>query len=257
MQIPLLDDKLHLEAIETLVDLERDWCPHEEGTALYIRPTVVASEPHLGVRPAKEFIFYIILCAVGAYFDRGFTPVKIAVTRKYVRAAPGGTGFAKTAGNYAASLAAQAEAISHGCDQVLFLDAAEFKYVEELGGMNFFACFDDVLVTPPLLGTILPGVTRDSIIALAHEMGVKVEERKFSADELVQAIKSGKCREAFASGTAAVVTSVGSIYYEGEEVMIGDGNPGPLSQRLYRAIVDIQRGIVHDKFGWTRICPRK
>ena len=257
MQIPVLDEDLHMEAIETLVDLEREWCPREEGTSLYIRPTVIATEPHLGVRTSGEFLFYIILSPVGAYFAGGFKPTKIAITKEFVRAAPGGTGFAKTAGNYAASLAAQAEAVVKKCDQVLFLDAVEKKYIEEMGGMNFFALLGDTLTTPPLTGTILPGITRDSILTLAKEMGLKTDVRQFSVDELLSAIDSGKCKECFACGTAAVATSIGTLQYDGADHKIADGEPGELTLKLYRMLVDLQSGSSEDKHGWTRVCPRK
>ncbi len=250
MCIPELNEDNFLQAIKELVKIEKRWVPSRPGTSLYIRPFIIATEAFLGVRPSKEYIFSVILTPVGAYYAEGFNPVKIFVTEKYVRAAKGGVGEAKTAGNYAASLMASEEAKKLGFTQVLWLDAAERKYIEEVGTMNIFFLFEDALVTPELSGSILPGITRDSVIQLAKSWGIKVEERLISIDEVMEKAQSGNLKECFGSGTAAVISPVGSLYYKGKSYEVNGGKTGPLAQRLFDEITGIQYGTKEDKFGW-------
>ncbi|MBN1830115.1 MAG: branched-chain amino acid aminotransferase [Deltaproteobacteria bacterium] len=247
---PVIDEELFLEALKKLIILDKDWIPKSEGTALYIRPTMIATEAALGVHPADEFLFFIILCPVGAYYPQGFSPTKIYVSEEHVRAVRGGVGNIKAAGNYAASLLASKKASALGCTQVLWLDALERKYVEEVGTSNIFILIGDELLTPPLSGSILPGVTRDSVIAMARSWGVKVTERAPSIDEIIMAHGKGTLKEIFASGTAAIVSPVGQICYKDIECVIGGGKVGKLTERLYREILDIQYGVKNDPFGW-------
>jgi branched-chain amino acid aminotransferase len=249
--MPKIDEGLFLEALTRLVLLERDWVPRGSGTSVYIRPTMIATEPALGVHPANEYLFFIIMGPVGAYYPEGFAPTKIYVTEEYCRAVPGGTGHCKAGGNYGSSLYASKIAKDMGYTQVLWLDAIERKYVEEVGTSNMFFMIGDELITAPLTGTILPGVTRDSVIRLAGSWGVKVAERRISMDEVMAAIAGGTLREAFASGTAAIVSPVGQIYYRGVEHQIGGGKTGPLTERLYNEILQIQYGMKDDPFGWS------
>ena len=240
-----------MECLRELLKLEADWVPHTVGTSLYVRPTIIASEPHLGVRPAKEYTFFIILGPVGAYYKEGFNPVKILVEDKYVRAAPGGVGEAKTAGNYAASLYAAEQAHQKGFTQVLWLDAVERKWVEEVGTMNMCFVLDDELVTAPLSGTILPGITRFTVLDLVREWGgYKISERRLSIDDVMAAAKNGRLQEAFGTGTAAVISPVGQIVYKDEAVDVSGGKTGPLSQKLFDEITAIQYGQKEDKHGW-------
>jgi len=251
MCIPPLDSDLALRSIMELVGLERDWVPSSLGTSLYVRPTIIATEPFLGVRPAKSYIYYVILSPVGAYYPEGMNPVKILVIEEYIRAAEGGVGAAKTGGNYAASLLPAEEAHHAGFTQVLYLDAVHRRYVEEVGTMNIMFRFDGEVVTPPLAGTILAGVTRDSALSLLREWGIRVSERPIAIDEVVAAARSGALREAWGTGTAAVISPVGELAYKGERIVINAGRIGELTERLYRAIVDIQYGRVADTRGWT------
>ncbi len=255
--IPPVGPELWLEAIETLVDLERAWIPTDGKGSLYIRPTIIGDEPGLGVSASNSYLFYIIVGPVGPYFPSGFKPVKIYIQKEYVRAAVGGIGFAKTSGNYAASLLPGKIAKEKGCAQVLYLDAKEFKYIEELGGMNVMCLFGKTLATPALDGSILPGVTRDSILTLAREMGYEVEERRISVDEIREGVRTGALNEMFAVGTAAVVTSIGTLLIEEEEVVIGDGGVGEAARSFYERLTGIQFGRLPDPFGWTRIVPEK
>jgi branched-chain amino acid aminotransferase len=250
MVMPEVDPNLVLQAMKELVLLERDWIPTSEGTSLYIRPTMIANEPALGVRPAKQYLFYIIAGPVGAYYPEGFKPTRIFVTDEYVRAAKGGSGAAKTSGNYGRTLLAAKQATERGYTQVLWLDARERKYVEEVGTSNIFFLVEDELVTPPLGGTILPGITRDSVLELARSWGLNVSERLISIDEVVEGCKSGTLKEMFATGTAAVISPVGEIGYQGEVLVIADGGTGELSQTLYNEITAIQYGHEDDPFGW-------
>ncbi|MCF8710238.1 branched-chain amino acid aminotransferase [Rhizorhapis sp. SPR117] len=249
MAMPPLPEDLFLQAVEALVRIDSDWIPEGDGS-LYLRPFMFASETFLGVRPASEYIFCVIACPVGPYFKGGKKPIKVWVSDAYTRAAPGGTGTAKCGGNYAASLIAQAEATRQGCDQVVFLDATERRWIEELGGMNIFFVMDDgSMITPPL-GTILPGITRASIITLAAAEGISVIETPYSFDQWRTDATSGRLRETFACGTAAVIAGIGEVRYSNGSFVIGSGEDGPLTVRLREQLVGIQRGIVPDKFEW-------
>lgn len=252
MAMPHLPEELFLESIRRLLSVDKDWFPTVEGGSLYLRPFMFASEAFLGVRPAKQYKYLLIASPAGNYFKSGAPAVKIWVSRDYVRAAPGGTGAAKTGGNYAASLVPQAEAIEKGCDQVVFLDAAERKWVEELGGMNLFFVFDDgTVVTPPLTGTILPGITRNSLIQLLREEGLEVREEPYSIDQWRDDANSGRLVETMACGTAAVVTPVGTVAGPEGEFTIGSGGPGQLTSKLRDKLVGIQRGRLDDTYGWV------
>jgi branched-chain amino acid aminotransferase len=252
LAMPVLPEVAFLRAIEELVKVDVEWVPGGDGS-LYLRPFMFASEAFLGVRPASEYRFVVIASPVGAYFKGGKKAVSVWLSANYTRAAPGGTGAAKCGGNYAASLVAQAEAIKEGCDQVVFLDAAERRWVEELGGMNVFFVFDDgSMTTPPLGGTILPGVTRDAIITLARAEGRTVREDRYSYDEWRADAASGKLREAFACGTAAVVTPIGQIKSADGGFVIGNGGGGPTADALRAKLVGIQRGEIADEYGWVR-----
>jgi branched-chain amino acid aminotransferase len=236
----------------TLVGLDRDWVPSAVGTSLYIRPTIIASEAFLGVRPAKEYLYYVILSPVGAYYAEGMSPVKIKVIDTYVRAVPGGLGEAKTSANYAASLYAAEEAKHEGFTQVLWLDGVHRKYIEEVGTMNIMLKIGDEIVTPPLHGTILAGVTRDSVLALMRDWGLRVSERAISIDEVIEAAHKGTLKEVFGTGTAAVISPVGELAYKGERIVVGNGGIGELTQKLYDTIVGIQYGATADTLGWTK-----
>jgi branched-chain amino acid aminotransferase len=250
LAMPALPEALFLESIRQLVTADRDWFPTVEGGSLYLRPFMIATEAFLGVRPAKQYKYVVIASPAGNYFKSGAPAVSIWVS-DYTRAAPGGTGAAKCGGNYAASLVPQAEAMALGHDQVVFLDAAERKWIEELGGMNlYFAFADGSLLTPPLTGTILPGITRDSIMQLAREEGLTVREERYSLDEWRADSASGKLLETFACGTAAVVTPVGKVCGRDGDFTIGSGGPGQLTQRLKAKLVAIQRGEAADEHGW-------
>jgi branched-chain amino acid aminotransferase len=251
MCIPALDPEMVLRSWTTLVDLDRDWVPSALGTSLYVRPTIIASEAFLGVRPAKEYIYFVILSPVGAYYPEGMNPVKIKVIDKYVRAVPGGLGEAKTSANYAASLYAAEEAKHEGFTQVLWLDGVHRKYIEEVGTMNIMLMIGDEVVTPPLAGTILAGVTRDSVLALLRQWGVRVSERPVTIDEVVAAADKGTLREVFGTGTAAVISPVGELAYKGQRIVVGGGGIGALTQKLYDTIVGIQYGTAPDPQGWT------
>ena len=251
LAMPELPEELFIEAIRQLVAVDADWFPSVEGGSLYLRPFMIATEAFLGVRPAKEYKFIVIASPAGNYFKSGAPAVSIWVS-DYTRAAPGGTGAAKCGGNYAASLVPTAEAFAKGHDQVLFLDAAEHKWIEELGGMNlFFVMADGRIITPPLTGTILPGVTRDSLLKLAAEEGLQVSEEPYSLDQWRADAASGALLESFACGTAAVVTSVGKVAARDGEFTIGSGGPGQITQKLRSSLVAIQRGEAPDPHGWV------
>jgi branched-chain amino acid aminotransferase len=253
LAMPLLPDELFIGAIEALVDVDRDWFPPDPEGSLYLRPFMFADETFLGVRPAKSYRFLVLASSVGGYFKGGAKPITIGVSRDLNRAGPGGTGAAKCGGNYAASLVAQAEAIKLGCDQVVFLDAVEHRFVEELGGMNTFFVFDDgSLLTPPLNGTILPGITRDSLLTLARDQGLRVREERYSIDQWQADAASGRLRECFACGTAAVVTQIGKVVDGDTSFTIGDGGDGTVTQALKSRLVSIQRGQSNDPHGWLR-----
>ena len=241
------------EALKQLLSIEKHWVPSSPETSLYIRPTIIATDPFLGLRSSFTYRFFIILSPVGAYYPEGFNPVKIWVTNKHVRAVRGGLGAVKTPGNYAASLFATEEAHKNGYTQVLWLDGVELQYVEEVGAMNIFFIIDDELISPALQGSILPGITRDSVLSLAKYWGMNVTERKISINEVFDAHASGKLQEVFGSGTAAVISPVGEIKYEEKSIMIHSGTAGSMSQKFYTAITDIQYGNVEDSMGWIEL----
>jgi branched-chain amino acid aminotransferase len=252
MAMPELPEELFLESLRQLLAVDYDWVPAGDGASLYLRPFMFASEAFLGVRPARQFKFVVIACPVGAYFKSGHEAVRIWVSRDYVRAAPGGTGAAKTGGNYAASLVPQAEGIAQGCDQVVFLDAVERRWIEELGGMNLFFVFDDgTVITPPLTGTILPGITRDSLIALMREEGLAVREEPYSIEQWRSDAASGRLVETMACGTAAVVASVGTVVDAQGEFAIGGGGTGQMTAKLRDILTGIQTGRHADRHGWV------
>jgi len=249
--IPQIDPADALEAIKAVVKIDKDWIPKDEGTSLYIRPSIISTDAHLGVKPAKHYLFCIILSPVGAYYPEGLNPVKIFVEDQYVRAVKGGIGFAKTGGNYAASLIGQQKAAELGYAQVLWLDGIEHKYIDEVGAMNVFFVIDGEVLTPALEGNILPGVTRNSSLALLRSLGYKANERRISIEEVFNAYKNGKLDEAFGTGTAAVVSPIGELNWEGNKMFINNGEIGPISQKLYDTLTGIQWGRIKDDFGWT------
>lgn len=251
MSMPPLDEELVLEALTQLVELEKDWVPKEKGTSLYIRPFVIATEPSLGVKASKSYTFMIVLSPVGSYYGDQLKPVRIYVEDEYVRAVNGGVGSAKTSGNYAASLQAQRKANELGYDQVLWLDAIEKKYVEEVGSMNIFFVINGEAVTPALSGSILSGITRASAIELIRTWGIPVREERVSIDEIYAASARGELTEVFGTGTAAVVTPVGELNIHGKTVIVGDGQIGDISKKLYETITNIQLGKVKGPFNWT------
>lgn len=240
-----------LKALKALIYLDRDWVPENDGATLYLRPTMVATEPAIGLRSSEEYIFFIIKSPVGAYYAEGFNPVRIYVEDTYVRAVPGGVGAVKTAGNYAASLKAMTEAHKKGYSQVLWLDAIDRKYIEEVGTSNIFFVIGDQLITPELSGSILPGITRDSILQLARDLGIKAQERRISIDEVIAAREDGSLKEAFGSGTAAVISPVGELCYQDRTITINGGRVGDLSRRLYENLQAIQRGQMEDIHNWV------
>ncbi len=249
--IPEMDEATLLDSLKELLRIEKDWVPSAPGTSLYIRPTVISTDPFLGVRASHTYRYFLILCPVGAYYAEGFNPIKILVTREHVRAVRGGLGESKTPGNYAASLLAGEMAHKEGYAQVLWLDGVEQKYVEEVGSMNIFFVIDDELITPMLNGSILPGVTRDSVLALARSWKMKVSERRISIDEVMGAHASGHLKEIFGSGTAAVISPVGELKYGDKVIKVGDGGVGPLSRKFFDTISAIQYGRAQDPFGWV------
>ena len=252
MSMPELPVELFLESIKQLVDVDRDWVPTQAESSLYLRPFMFATEEFLGVRPAKEFQYTLIASPAAAYFASGPKPVTIWVSREYTRAAPGGTGTAKCGGNYAASLAAQAEAIDNGCDQVVFLDAVERTYVDELGGMNLFFVYEnEQVIYTPKLGTILPGITRDAIMSLATESGWEVREVDYSLDRWRSDAKSGALTEVFACGTAAVITPVGTVREAEGDFQVSGAKAGELTMQLRQSLLDLQHGRVKDTHGWV------
>ena len=251
MGMAAIDMELCMEGLLALLSLDKDWTPHSEGTSLYIRPTMIATDPFLGVSASSKYLFYIILSPSGAYYASGLAPVGIYVEHQLVRAVRGGVGFAKTGGNYAASIVAGVEAKHRGYAQVLWLDGVHQRYIEEVGAMNMmFVYGGKEIVTPALNGSILPGITRDSVMKLAQEMGMKVVERQMAIDEVIADIKAGKVTEAFGTGTAAVVSPVDKICFRDEEVRLGSGQVGEITLKLYNRLTDIQLGKIEDPMGW-------
>lgn len=252
MSIPQVDGDLLLNGIEKLVGVDREWIPEGEDTSLYIRPFIIATEPCLGVRASKEYKLLVILSPVGSYYPEGIHPVSIYVEDEYVRAVRGGTGMAKTSGNYASGIKAQEEAKQEGFSQVLWLDGVEKKYIEEVGSMNVFFKIAGEVITPELSGSILAGVTRDSVIAMLRSWGIPVIERKITVAELFEAGRQGKLEEAFGTGTAAVISPIGTMKWESEQITIAGGGTGEISKKLYDTITGIQKGVLDDPFGWRK-----
>ena len=248
--IPKIPEEDFVQAVKAVVDVDRDWIPTEKGTSLYIRPFIIATDEFLGVAPSNTYLFMVILSPSGAYYESGLAPVGIWIEDEFVRAVKGGIGFTKTGGNYAASLIAQVKAHDEGFSQVLWLDGVERKYIEEVGAMNIFFKINGTVVTPMLNGSILPGITRDSVINLCKAWGVPVEERRISIDELLEAQNNGTLEEVFGTGTAAVISPVGKLRYMDNVMTIGDGSIGPLSQKIYDTVTKIQWGEADDPFGW-------
>jgi branched-chain amino acid aminotransferase len=251
MVMPNVDPVFALDVLKELLRVEQSWIPEAAGSSLYIRPTMIATQAKLGVKPSDEYLFYIILSPVGPYFKEGFSPVRIYLSTEYVRAVRGGVGVAKTMGNYAASLFAGTKAVEVGYSQVLWLDALERKYLEEVGTMNIFVKFDDELATPPLTGTILDGVTRNSVLTLAKDMGLKVNERQISIDEVIEGISTGKVVEMFGCGTAAIIAPVGSLWYNNKPYTVSNGKTGSLTQHFFDELTGIQSGEREDPYGWV------
>lgn len=248
--MPTIDPDVFLEAMKKLVSMDKAWVPRSQGTSLYIRPTCIATQPVLGVRTSSEYMFFIIMSPVGSYFSGELEPIRVLVEESHVRAAPGGTGFAKAGGNYAACMLATKKAKGAGCSQVLWLDAIERKYIEEAGTMNVFFVIDGVLETPPLNGTILNGVTRDSVIQIARDLGITVEERKISMQEVIEASRTGRLEECFGTGTAAVIAPIGELLYREDSLLINDGTAGKISRQLHEILVGIQHRLLPDPHDW-------
>ncbi len=257
LAMPALPESLFVQALEALVAQDREWVPDRAEHSLYLRPFMISTEVGLGVKPADDYLFLLIASPAGTYFPRGVKPVSVWLSEDHTRAAPGGTGEAKAAGNYAGSLVAQAHAADQGCDQVVWLDAVEHRWVEEMGGMNLFFVYgsgDDArLMTPSLTGTLLPGITRDSLLTLAKDLGYQVEEGSISIDEWQASNADGSLTEVFACGTAAVITPVGSVKKAGAEWTVGGGGAGPVTTQLRRALLDIQHGVAPDLHGWVHL----
>lgn len=251
MVIPKINEQDALEGLMTLLNIEKDWVPHSEGASLYIRPFIFATDPYVGVRPADHYMFMIILSPSGNYYSTGLNPVKIYVESRYVRAVRGGTGFVKTAANYAISLAGQDEAHKQDYEQVLWLDGVERKYIEEVGSMNIFFVIDGEVITPELTGSVLPGITRKSAIEVCRSKGYKVTERRITIQEVADAYDAGKLDEVFGTGTAAVISPVGHLKWEDKIMEINDNKIGKISQMLYDTMTGIQWGKIPDEFGWT------
>lgn len=255
MSMPELPVDIVRASFDALVGLDADWVPRKAGTSLYLRPTVIATDVMLGVHPAHSYLYFLILSPVGSYYAEGVKPVRILASDKHVRAVKGGTGEAKTAANYAQSLAGQQDAAAAGYTQVLYLDAVERKYLDEVGTMNIMVRIGDQVITPPLAGTILDGVTRNSALQLLRDWGFAVVERPISIEEVVQAGRDGTLKEIWGTGTAAVVSPVGTLGYKGQDLLINGGGTGEVTKRLYDAIVGIQYGRTNDPHGWTSVVP--
>lgn len=251
LSMPIIEENDFVQAVEEIVRVEKDWIPTGEGESLYIRPYMFATEKAIGVHPSHSYKFIIICSPVGAYYPEGVNPVKIYVEDEFVRATLGGTGFTKCGGNYAGSLAAQVKAEALGYTQVLWLDGVERKYVEEVGSMNVMFEIDDTIITAPTEGTVLPGVTRDSILHILRDWGYKVEERHLAIEDLMKAGHDGTLQEAWGTGTAAVISPIGELYYKGDVVQINDFKTGSLTQKIYDTLTGIQWGDLPDTYGWT------
>lgn len=253
MSMPEFDIDEIYEAMRQLIELEKDWVPYDEGSSLYIRPTMIGLDPLIRLKASEEYLFYIICSPVGMYYKKGLKPTKIIVEEEYVRAVRGGVGFAKTAANYASSLLPAKNAVAKGYDQVLWLDGVEQKYVEEVGTSNIFFKYKDKLVTTELNGSILPGITRDSVIQIGKAWGEEVIEQKVAIDQVINDIKENKIEEIFCSGTAAVISPLGLLNYNGEEFSVNEQKIGSFTQKMYEELTNIQYGLTEDKFGWTSI----
>jgi len=259
LAMPALPPELFMEAADALITLDSKWVPQNVGESLYLRPLMIATDPFLGVRPATEYLFVLFASPAGAYFPQGVKPVTVWISEDYVRAAPGGTGEAKCAGNYAASLVAQAQAQEKGCDQVVWIDAVERKYIEEMGGMNLFFVYKEngktIIVTPQLSGTLLAGITRLSLLQIARDLGFESEERKISIEDWRNDVASGRMTEAFACGTAAVITPVGRVKANGFDMTINDFENGPITMAMRDGLLGIQHGTTPDTHGWMhKVC---
>ncbi|WP_405488489.1 branched-chain amino acid aminotransferase [Streptomyces sp. NBC_00096] len=250
MAMPELPAELFIAACDALIKQDRAWVPDSGEASLYLRPFMFATEVGLGVRPANEFLFIVIASPAGAYFPGGVKPVSVWLSEEYVRAAKGGTGAAKTGGNYAASLVAQAQAAAHGCDQVVWLDAVEHRWIEEMGGMNLYFVYGDRIVTPELTGSLLPGITRDSLLTIARDLGYTAEEGRITTEDWKRDNENGTLTEVFACGTAAVITPVGSVKSERANWTQGDGEPGEVTMKLRKALLELQTGHTADTHGW-------
>ena len=251
MCMPQIDEDLFVDAVKAIVEVDKDWIPDKKDTSLYIRPFMFATEPFMGVAASKTYRFMIILSPVGPYYEHGLAPTRIYVENEYIRSAMGGTGYAKIGGNYAAAMIAEQKAHDMGFDQVLWLDAKEKKYVEEIGTSNAFFKIDGQIYTSSLVGTILPGITRASMIEVMKEWGYKVNETRFTIEDVFKAGQEGKLEEVFATGTAAVISPVGELFWDGKSLVINDNKIGELSQKLYDELYGIQTGEIEDKRGWT------
>jgi branched-chain amino acid aminotransferase len=262
MAMPELPEETFLRALELLVAQDREWVPSGEGNSLYLRPFMIATQRGLGVNhPSSEYLFCVIASPAASYFSGGVKPVTVWLSEEYTRAAPGGTGSVKTGGNYAAAFVAQQQAVEQGCDQVVWLDAAEHRWVEEMGGMNLFFVRGSasggapLITTPPLTGTLLPGITRDSLLKLAPELGVKAVEERITIDQWQAECAAGDLTEVFACGTAAVITPVGRVKGESAQWLVADGEPGPVTMRLREELIGLQYGRHPDPFNWThKVC---
>jgi len=255
MCIPEMDPELFVQAIKETVKVDQDWIPSKEGTSLYIRPFILANEIYLGLKPSSQYKFVIIMSPVAAYYPQGIKPTRIFVETEYVRAVRGGTGSAKTGGNYAGSLKAQASAAEKGYDEVLWLDGVDREYVEEVGAMNVFFKIDGKIVTPALGGSVLPGITRDSVITMLKDWGYEVEARKISIEEIVESYKEGRLEEAFGTGTAAIISPIGELNYDGLEMEVNDFETGEVASKLYKTLTGIQTGKLADPYDWTEEIP--
>ncbi|MFC1725437.1 branched-chain amino acid aminotransferase [candidate division KSB1 bacterium] len=253
MCMPEVDEEFNLKVLKQLLALEKDWMPEGDESSMYIRPTMIGVDPELGVKSSKKFLYFIILSPSGPYFKEGYKPVKVYVSTEHVRAVRGGVGESKTGGNYGASLLAGKLAREKGCAQVIWLDAIERKYIEEIGAMNLMFVINGKIITPELSGSILRGITRESVIILAKDLGYEVVERKLSIDELVEAMDKGQLSEAFGVGTAAVVSPIGEIVYKDRSYIVNDRQVGDISKTLFKKLTDLQRGRIEDKFGMIQI----